>query len=117
MAFRYIASLCVSCHVLCLGISIRTYQSSNLSHSSFADYDSIYSELGKIISYRIMPSCSHDTLLKALRQLVHDVDKNKNRTLDEEIFRILDAAQKPMTAQAITYEKKSCFLALPRSLM
>ena len=81
----------------------------NLSHSTFDSFNSIYSELGKIISYRIMPNCKHETLLKVLKQLTIDVNKNKERTLDKEIFKVLEKTGKPMTGQAITYEINSVY--------
>lgn len=81
----------------------------NLSQSTFDSYNAIYSELGKIISYRIMPNCKHETLVSVLEQLAKDVSANKDRTLDEEIFKVLDRAQKPMTGQAITFEINSMF--------
>lgn len=76
----------------------------NLSHSSFDSFNAIYSELGKIISYRVMPHCRHEDLIKALKQLAKDVSNNKNRTIDEEAFKVLEKVGKPMSGQAITYE-------------
>ena len=76
----------------------------NLSHSSFDSFNAIYSELGKIISYRIMPHCKHEDLIKALKQLSRDVSQNKNRTIDEEAFKVFEKVGKPMSGQAITYE-------------
>lgn len=56
-----------------------------------------------------MPNCKHETLVSVLEQLAKDVSANKDRTLDEEIFKVLDRAQKPMTGQAITFEINSMF--------
>lgn len=81
----------------------------NLSHSSFDSFNTMYTELGKIISYTIMPKCNQEILVKVLKQLAKDVKDNKNRTIDEEIFKILNKVGKAMTGQAITYEINSTY--------
>ncbi|MCV0398516.1 MAG: winged helix-turn-helix domain-containing protein [Nitrosarchaeum sp.] len=90
-------------------VRIRYKPNSNMPDSVFSTLNSIYSELAKMISYRIMPNCDHEILVKALKQLTEDVTTNKDRTIDEEAFKILESVGKPLTAQAITQQINSTY--------